>query len=180
MKKSYASSGSIVALDDKTLLIEPNMPGPICGLPKNEDGKTTWSFYSFPLASITVPLELIDESIIGENVVFTAQDAPTAYKSGDVGDTTMIVVVGMPGKEFHAVTYDREKLARLGPGPHDGSSYGQVPDEVEAFGLTFSDHTAAVAFVSALKDAVHLAKARAAMEHPAGSDLSVSVRPGRP
>jgi len=180
MKKFYASSGTIVVLDERTLLIEPNMPGPICGLPKDEAGKTTWSFYSFPLASITVPLTLIDEGIIGEDLVFTSQDAQTAYKPGDLGDTTMVVVVGMPGKEFHAVMYDREKLTQLGPGPHNASAYGQTPDEVEAFGLTFSDRTAARAFVSALKDAVHLAKAQALDSRPATGDLRASAAHGRP
>ncbi len=180
MKKSYAASGSIVSLDDQTLLIQPNMPGPICGLPKSEDGKTTWSFYTFPLASVTVPLALVDESLIADDLVFTGQDAPTAYKPGDTGDTTMIVVVGMPGKEFHAVMYDRDKLARLGPGPHDGSAYGQAPDQVEVFGLTFSDHAAAHAFVSAFKDAVHLAKAQALAVHPEGGNLTASTSHSRP
>jgi len=171
MRKAYSSSGSIVVLDDKTVLIAPNMPGPICGLPKNEAGKTTWSFYTFPLASVTVPLAQIDEGLIAEDLVFTGPDAPSAYKTGDVGDTTMIVVVGLPGKEFHAVMYDREKLARLGPGPHAASSYGQTPDEVEAFGLTFSDHAAARAFVGALKDAVRLVKTQALNSHPPVGDI---------
>lgn len=168
MKRSYAASGSIVVLDNQTLVIEPNMPGPICGVPKNEAGKTTWSFYSFPLASVTVPLAMVDESLIAADVVFTNQEAPAAYKPGDVGDATMVVVAGMPGKEFHAIMYDRDKLAHLGPGPHDGAAYGQAPDEVEAFGLTFSDRDAARAFVAALRDAVHLAKAQAMLARPAG------------
>jgi len=180
MKKAYASSGNIVALDDNTVLIEPNMPGPICGLPRLEAGKTTWSFYTFPLASITVPLTLIDEGMIAEDLVFTSQDAPSAYKPGDVGDTTMVVVVGVPGKEFHAVMYDRDKLTRLGPGPHNSSAYGQTPDEVEAFGLTFSDRTAAQAFVTALKDAVHLAKAQAVNTHSAGGELRAPLAHVRP
>jgi hypothetical protein len=180
MKKSYASSGNIVVLDDNTVLIEPNMPGPICGLPKLEAGKTAWSFYTFPLASVTVPLALVDEGMIAEDLVFTSQDAQTAYKPGDVGDTTMVILVGMPGKEFHAVMYDRDKLARLGPGPHNASAYGQTPDEVEAFGLTFSDRAAAQAFVSALKDAVHLAKAQALDSRPATGDLRASAAHGRP
>jgi hypothetical protein len=171
MKRSYAGSGSIVVLDNQTLLIEPNMPGPICGVPKIEGGKTTWSFYSFPLASVTVPLAMVDESLIAEDVVFTNQDAPAAYKPGDVGDTTMIVVVGMPGKEFRAITYDRDKLSHLGPGPHAASAYGQTPDQVEAFGLTFSDRAAAREFVAALRDAVHLAKAQAMLAHPAGGNF---------
>jgi hypothetical protein len=171
MKQSYAASGSIVVLDNQTLLIEPNMPGPICGVPKNESGKITWSFYSFPLASVTVPLAMVDESLITEDAVFTNQGAPEAYKPGDVGDTTMIVVVGMPGKGFRAVMYDRDKLAHLGPGPHDGAAYGQTPDQVEAFGLTFSDRAAARSFVAALKDAVHLAKAQAMLAHQPGGNF---------
>jgi hypothetical protein len=161
MKSSYAASGSVVTLDDRTLLISPNMPAPVCALPKNEGGQTTWSFYSFPLASITVPLALVDESLIAEDDVFTTPDATQAYKPGDVGDTTMIVVVGMPGKQFHTLTYDREKLAHLGPGPHNSSAYGQAPDEVEAFGLTFNDRASARAFVAALRKAVILAKTQA-------------------
>jgi hypothetical protein len=175
MKKDYSSSGSIVPLDDQTLLIQPNMPGPICGVPKNADGKITWSFYSFPLASVTVPLALIDDSLIAEDVVFTGQDAPAAYKPGDVGDTTMIIVVGVPGKEFHAIMYDRDKLARLGPGPHTATAYGQAPDEVEAFGLTFSDHAAARAFVAALRDAVRLAKTQAMNAHPAVGEFKAAT-----
>lgn len=161
MKKSYAASGSIVAVDDQTLLIEPNMPGPICALPQTKDGKTSWSFFAFPLASITVPLSIVDEDLLTEDIVFTDPGAPKVYKPGDVGDTTMVMVVTVPGKEFHTLMYDRDKLARLGPGPHSSSDYGQTPDEVLAFGLTFQDHAAARAFEAALKDAVVLAKAHA-------------------
>jgi len=56
MKTAYTASGSIVMLDGQTLVIEPNMPGPVCALPRQEDGKITWYRYAFPLASITVPL----------------------------------------------------------------------------------------------------------------------------
>jgi hypothetical protein len=178
MKNAYSLSGSIAVLDGKTLVIQPNMPGPICGVPKSDAGKTTWSFYGFPLASVTVPLALVDESLIAENQVFTSQDAPDAYKPGDVGDTTMIVVVGMPGKEFHAIMYDRDKLTHLGPGPHGASAYGETPDQVEAFGLTFSDPASARAFVTALKDAIHLAKAQAINANPTG-DLRASTTHSR-
>lgn len=167
MKHAYAASGSIVALDDHTLLIEPNMPGPLCALPTNEGGKTTWSFYTFPLASITVPLALVDETLIGEDIVFTNPDATKGYKPGDTGDTTMVVIAGAPGKQFHTLTYDRDKLAHLGPGPHDGSAYGQAPDDTEAFGLMFSDHAAARAFETALRNAVILAKAETAAREQA-------------
>lgn len=162
MKTSYAASGSIVEMDSHTLVIEPKMPGPLCALPKTEAGKTTWSYYAFPLASITVPLTLVDETLIGEDIVFTNTDAAKAYKPGDVGDTTMVVIVGVPGKQFHTLTYDREKLAQLGPGPHSASAYDEAPDDVEAFGLTFADHDAALAFEAALRNAVLLAKGQTA------------------
>jgi hypothetical protein len=161
MKASYAGSGTIVMLDDHTLVIEPNMPGPICSLPKNEGGKTNWSYFAFPLSSITVPLATVDESMIGEDIVFTNPDATKAYKPGDVGDTTMVVVVGVEGKQFHTLMYDREKVAHLRPGVHSSSSYGQTPDDVVAFGLTFADHAAARAFVDALKGAAVMAKSQA-------------------
>ncbi|HLY42662.1 MAG TPA: hypothetical protein VKR52_15710 [Terracidiphilus sp.] len=161
MRVSYAGSGSIVLLDEHTLLIEPNMPGPMCALPRNDGGKTTWLFYAFNLASITVPLATVDESLIGEDMVFTDPAATKAYKTGDVGDTTMVIVAGVQGKLFQAQTYDRDKLAHLGPGPHDSSEYGQTHDNVEAFGLTFSDHASARAFEAALRDAVILAKEQA-------------------
>ncbi len=159
MKSFYAASGSLLAMDDHTLLIEPRMPGPICALPADPgSGKTTWSLFTFPLASITVPLAAVDETLIAEDVVFTQPDARESYKPGDVGDTTMVVIVSLPGKQFHTLTYDRDKLLQLGPGPHDPSVYGQAPDDVEAFGLTFADHTAASAFVAALKRAVAAAR----------------------
>jgi len=161
MKISYAHSGSIVVVDDHTLLIEPNMPSPMCAMPRNDGGRTSWSFYAFNLASITVPLAAVDETLIGENMVFTDPDATKAYKNGDVGDTTMVIVAGVQGKLFRALTYDRDKLTHLGPGPHDGSEYGQTPDNVEAFGLTFSDHASARAFENALREAVLLAKEQA-------------------
>ena len=66
MKNSYASSGSIVVLDDHTILIEPKMPGPLCAMPIIKDGKTTWVYYTFPLASIVVPLASVDETLIAE------------------------------------------------------------------------------------------------------------------
>ena len=161
MKTAYTASGSIVALDGQTLVIEPNMPGPVCALPRQEDGKITWYRYAFPLSSITVPLTEVDESVLSEDRVFTNPDAPKAYKPGDKGDTTMIVIVGMPGKKFRALVYDRDKLSRLGPGPHSSSEYGQMQDQVEAFGLVFADTTAAHEFIAALKNAVILAKTQA-------------------
>jgi hypothetical protein len=159
MKNSYAGSGDIVLLDNKTLLIEPKMPSPFCALPINKDGKTTWSFYTFPLASITVPLTEVDETLISEDRVFTDPNAPMSYRPGDVGDTTMIVIAGVPGKQFHTLVYDRDKLTHLGPGPHASSEYDQSPDDTEAFGLTFSNPANARAFESALRSAVILAKA---------------------
>jgi hypothetical protein len=162
MKSAYASSGGIALLDDHTLLIQPNMPGPICALPRTKDGKTDWSFFAFPLATIKVPLGTVDEDLISEDMVFTRPDATESYKPGDMGDATMVVVMGVPGKRFHAVTYDREKLARLGSGPHSGASYGQSEDDVEAFGLTFPDQAAARAFILALRNAVTMVKTQAA------------------
>ena len=161
MKTAYTASGSIVLLDGQTLVIEPNMPAPVCALPREEDGKVAWYRYAFPLSSITVPLADVDESLMGEDRVFTNPDAPIAYKPGDKGDAVMVVVVGMPGKKFRALIYDREKLQHLGPGPHSGSDYGQVQDQVEAFGLTFNDTTAAHEFVTALRNAVMMAKTQA-------------------
>jgi hypothetical protein len=161
MKTAYTASGSIVVLDGQTLVIEPNMPAPVCSLPREEDGKIAWYRYAFPLSSITVSLTDVDESLMGEDRVFTNPEAPSTYKAGDKGDAVMVVVVGMPGKKFPALIYDRDKLAHLGPGPHSSSDYGQVKDQVEAFGLTFNDTTAAHDFVTALRNAVTLAKTQA-------------------
>jgi hypothetical protein len=161
MKTAYTASGSIVVLDGQTLVIEPNMPAPVCALPRQEEGKTTWYRYAFPLSSITVPLTEVDESIVSVDRVFTNPEAPKAYKPGDTGDTSMVVVVGMPGRKFRALIYDRDKLSQLGPGPHSSSDYGQVQDDVEAFGLVFTDCAAARDFVTALKNAVILAKTQA-------------------
>jgi hypothetical protein len=160
MKSAYAGSGTIVVVDEHAIVIEPKMPSPVCGLPVNKDGKTAWSFYTFPLASITVPLDLVDEKLIAEDRVFTDPNVPDRYKPGDVGDATMVVIAGLPGKHFHTLTYDREKLAQLGPGPHSSKEYGQLPDDTEAFGLTFSDPAAAHTFELALKEAVILAKSK--------------------
>jgi len=161
MKDSYASSGSIVVLDDHTILIEPKMPGPLCAMPIVKDGLTTWVYYTFPLASVVVPLASVDETLIGENLVFTDPGAAKSYKPGDAGDTTMVVIAGVTGKQFHTVTYDRDKLTHLGPGPHSAKAYGQASDDTEAFGLTFTDRSAAHIFETALKKAVLLAKAQA-------------------
>src|SRR3569833_4541761 len=165
MKTAYTASGSIVVLDGQTLVIEPNMPGPICALPRQEDGRTTWYRYAFPLASITVPLAAVDENVVSEDRVFTDPAAPRAYKPGDQGDATMIVVVGMPGKKFPALVYDRDKRERLSPGPHSASDYGQFQDQVEAYGLPFADNAAAREFVTALRNAVRLAKTQAMATH---------------
>jgi hypothetical protein len=164
MKNSYASSGEIVVLDDHTLLIEPKMPGPLCAMPVSKDGKISWNYYSFPLASIVVALPSVDETLISEDLVFTNPDAARNYKPGDQGDTTMVVVAGVPGKQFHTLIYDRDKLASLGPGPHSAAAYGQAPDDTEAFGLTFTDRASARAFEIALKDAVVLARAQTARQ----------------
>jgi len=161
MKTAYTASGSIVVLDGQTLVIEPNMPAPVCALPREEDGKIAWYRYAFPLASITVPLTNVDASLVSEDRVFTNPEAPSVYKPGDQGDAVMVVVMGMPGKKFPALIYDRDKLAHLGPGPHRSSDYGQVQDQVEAFGLTFTDTAAAHAFVAAFRNAVMMAKVQA-------------------
>jgi hypothetical protein len=166
LKNSYAASGSIVVLDKNTILIEPKMPAPVCALPKTENGKTTWQVYSFPLASITVPLNEVDETLISEDRVFTGDDLPKSYKPGDKGDTTMIVVAGNEGKQFHTLIYDLDKFLQLGPGPHSSKEYDQAPDDTMAFGLMFSDPASAHAFEIALKNAVLEAKAQARNERP--------------
>ena len=160
MKTTYAASGTIVSSDDRTLVIEPNMPAPLCALPKSENGQVTWSYYAFPLASITVPLTQIDDTLIGIDRVFTNPEAAKAYKPGDGGDSTLVVVVGKPGMQFHTLTYDRDKLVSLGPGPHSSTAYGQQQDAVMAFGLTFADQAAAQSFVTALRKAIELARAK--------------------
>jgi hypothetical protein len=164
MESAYAGSGSIVALDSQTIVIAPKMPAPVCAVPKIEGGDITWKYYSFPLASITVPLASIDEKLIGQDVVFTKPDVEKSYKPGDVGDTTIVIVAGVPGKQFHTLLYDREKFLHLGPGPHTAKDYGQTPDDTEAFALTFSDPVAARSFAAALKNAVLLAKAQASLQ----------------
>src|SRR3569833_2637730 len=88
MKTAYTASGSIVVLDGQTLVIEPKMPGPICSLPRFEDGKTTWYRYAFPLASITVPLTAVDENKQNKKHDNTDPAAPQVYKPGDQGDAT--------------------------------------------------------------------------------------------
>jgi hypothetical protein len=164
MQAAYSSSGSIVALDGDSIVISPKMPSPICGLLMNKDGKAGWSFYTFPLASITVPLSAVDESLIVDNRVFTDPKVVDHYKPGDVGETTMVVISGMPGKQFHTLIYDRDKFSQLGPGPHSSREYGQAPDDTVAFGLTFSDPESARTFELALKDAVLMAKQRMATQ----------------
>ena len=158
MKSAYAASGSIVAIDRYRIVIEPRMPSPLCALPMNRDGKTAWNYYTFPLASITISLSDVEETQIAEDRVFTTANAAATYKPGDQGDAIMVVIAVVPGKQFHTLVYDREKFERLGPGPHASGEYGQAPDDTEAFGLTFSDPTAARAFEAALKDAVIQAK----------------------
>lgn len=160
MKAAYSSSGSIVALNGDSIVISPKMPSPICGLLMNKEGKAGWAFYTFPLASITVPLSAVDESLIVDNRVFTDPNVANHYKPGDVGETTMVLISGMPGKQFHTLIYDRDKFSQLGPGPHASSEYGQAPDDTLAFGLTFSDPDSARTFELALKDAVMMAKQR--------------------
>ena len=164
MKSAYSGSGSIVALSKDAIVIEPKMPSPVCGLPVNRDGKTKWAFYTFPLASITVPLAQVDETLLAEDRVFTDPEVAQKYKPGQVGDTTMVVISVVQGKHFHTLTYDRQKLAQLGPGPHSSSQYGQAPDDTEAFGLTFADPEAAHTFELALKDAVIAAKSKTARQ----------------
>lgn len=166
LKNAYAASGTIVLLDKNTIVIEPKMPAPVCALPKTVNGITTWQFYSFPLASITVPLAEVDETLISEDRVFTGDDAPRSYKPGDKGDTTMIVIAGNEGKQFHTLIYDRDKLMQLGPGPHSSKEYDQAPDNTMAFGLMFSDPASARAFELALRDAVLEAKSMARSERP--------------
>jgi hypothetical protein len=129
-----------------------------------KDGKTAWTFYAFPLASITVPLASVDETLLSESRVFTDPNVAQKYKPGEVGDSTLVVISVLPGKQFHTLIYDRSKFAQLGPGPHTGSEYGQAPDDTEAFGLTFSDPAAARTFEVALKEAVILARSGAVLQ----------------
>jgi hypothetical protein len=158
MKTAYAASGSIIAIEGDSIVISPKMPSPVCALLMDKDGKTDWAYYSFPLAAITVPLNEVDETQIVDNRVFTDPDAAEHYKQGDVGETTLVFISGMPGKQFHTLIYDRDKFAQLGPGPHSSREYGQAPDDTLAFGLTFSDPEAARTFELALKQAVIMVK----------------------
>lgn len=166
MKAAYedSGSGSIVALGGDSIVISPKMPSPICGLLMSKNGKTGWAYYTFPLASITVPLSAVDENQIVDNRVFTDPAVAAHYKPGDVGDATMVVIAGMQGKQFHTLIYDRDKYAQLGPGPHSSREYGQAPDDTVAFGLTFSDPQAAHTFELALKEAVVMAKQKLATQ----------------
>ena len=91
MKTAYSASGSLVALDGDSIVISPKMPSPICGLLMNREGKTGWTFYTFPLASITVPLSAVDESMIVDNRVFTDPNVADHDKPGAVGDATSMV-----------------------------------------------------------------------------------------
>lgn len=163
MQTAYAGSGNIVAAGPQTVLIEPRMPAPLCAVPSDVNGTTTWRYYAFPLSSITLPLADVDEKLIGEDEVFTSPDAAKTYKPGQVGDTTLVIVAGVSGKEFHTLLYDRDKFIHLGAGPHASSEYGQHPDDTEAFALAFSDRAAAQAFAAALKHAVQLARAQATL-----------------
>jgi hypothetical protein len=158
MQLAYSDSGSIIAVDGDSIVITPKMPSPICGMLMDRDGKTGWAYYTFPLASITVPLSAVDENQIVDNRVFTDPNVAEHYKPGQVGEATMVVIAGMPGKQFHTLIYDREKFTQLGPGPHSSREYGQAPDDTVAFGLVFSDAKAAQTFELALKEAVLLAK----------------------
>jgi hypothetical protein len=162
MAAAYASSGSLVALDKNTIVIEPKMPAPICAVPKAEGSETRWTYYSFALSSITVPLEYVDDSLIGEDEVFTDPDAAKRYKPGQAGDSTIVIIPGLPGKQFHTLAYDRDKFIHLGPGPHSSAEYGQAPDDTEAFALTFATRTEANAFAAALRAAVRQARAQVA------------------
>ncbi|MFY9854992.1 MAG: hypothetical protein WAK26_14040 [Terracidiphilus sp.] len=163
MQSAYAASGNIVLLSRDTIMIEPHMPAPLCALPKDQNGTTTWSLYTFPLASITVPLAQVDETLIAEDRVFSSAEALRTYKPGQVGDSTMVVVAGVRGKQFHTLIYDLDKFEHLGPGPHSSKDYDQAPDDTVAFGLTFADPAAAHAFAVAFRNAVMEAKAQAAV-----------------
>lgn len=164
MQSAYAESGNIVALEGDSIMIAPKMPSPICGLIMTREGKTGWAFYTFPLSSITVPLNSVDENLITDNRVFTDPNVADHYKPGEVGETTLVIIPGMPGKQFHTLMYDRDKFSQLGPGPHSSREYGQIPDDTVAFGLTFSDPQAARTFELALKEAVVLAKQKRATQ----------------
>ena len=165
MQTAYAGSGSLVAVGAQTILIEPRMPAPLCAVPSEANGKTTWRYYAFPLSSITLPLADVDEKLIGEDEVFTSPDAAKTYKPGEAGDTTLVIVAGVPGKEFHTLLYDRDKFIHLGAGPHSSSEYGQHSDDTEAFALAFSDRAAARSFAAALRKAVLLTRAQAAISN---------------
>lgn len=163
MQSAYAASGNIVLVNRNTIVIEPHMPAPLCALPKDQNGTTTWSLYTFPLASITVPLAQVDETLIAEDRVFSNAEALRNYKPGQLGDSTMVIVAGVGGKQFHTLIYDLDKFENLGPGPHSSKDYGQAPDDTVAFGLTFADPAAAHKFAIAFRNAVLQAKAQAAM-----------------
>ena len=95
-------------------------------MPVNKDGKTSWNYYAFPLASIVVPLNAVDESLISEDLVFTESRRSQA--------ATSLVTQAIPRWSSSPVSrassstpciYDRDKLASLGPGPHASPEYGQ-------------------------------------------------------
>ena len=76
MKTAYTASGSIVVLDGQTLVIEPNMPAPVCALPREEDGKIAWYRYAFPSPPSPFHLQTWTSPSMGEDRVFTNPEAP--------------------------------------------------------------------------------------------------------
>lgn len=161
LKDAYAKSGEIGYVNG-SLAISPIMPGQLVlllvgGTPKNPKFAPLRS----PVSKILAGLRMIDETSIQDNQAFSGDDVG-AYKKGDQGSLTVVMIKATSGKPFLTTKYSLDKLnavLKAGGKPLSGEDIGESSEYSDTIWLILDSKPDARKFDTALKNAVIAARA---------------------
>ena len=161
LKDAYAKSGEIAWVNG-SLEISPKMPCPLVlflvgGSPKNPN----FAPVTAPVSKVLADLRMIDEASFHDGQAFSGNDV-AAYKKGDQGSLTIVLIKATSGKPFFITKYNPDKLnavLKAGEKPLNGEDIGESSDYGDLISVIFESKADARKFEAALKNAVIAAKA---------------------
>ena len=104
---------------------------------------------------------MIDETSFQDGRAFSG-DEVGAYKKGDQGSLTIVLIKATSGKPFLIAKYNRDKLnavLKAGAKPANGEDIGESTQYSDLISVVFESTADARKFEAALKNAVIAAKA---------------------
>jgi hypothetical protein len=161
LKDAYAKSGEI-GFENGSLAISPKMPCPLVlflvgGSPKNPN----FAPVTAPVSKVLADLRMIDEASFHDGQAFSGNDV-AAYKKGDQGSLTIVLIKATSGKPFLITKYNWDKLnavLKAGAKPLNGEDIGESSQYSDLISVIFESKADAKKFETALKNAVIAARA---------------------